>query len=32
MQINFKKIALGNKEHLGLENGSLGFIETLHKQ
>ena len=38
IQINVKKIASGNKKkkkkkkHHGLENGSLGFIETLHKQ
>ena len=30
--INVKKIAFRNKEHTRLENGSLGFIETLHKQ
>ena len=29
--INVKNIAFANKEHtLGLENGNLGFIETLH--
>ena len=33
IKINIKKIAFGNKEHINrLENGSLGFIETLHKQ
>ena len=31
-KINVKKIAFGNKEHTILEYGSLGFIETLHKQ
>ena len=31
-KINVKKIAFGSKEHYRLENGSLGFIETLHKQ
>ena len=32
--INVKQIAFGNKNktHYWLENGSLGFIETLHKQ
>ena len=31
-RINVKKIAFGNKEHTTEENGSFGFVETLHKQ
>ena len=32
-RINVKKIAFGNKEHTtDKKMGSLGFIETLHKQ
>ena len=30
-KINVKKIAFGNRTHYGLQNGSLGFIETHHK-
>ena len=30
--INVKNIAFGNRERITIENGRLGFIETIHKQ
>ena len=32
VKINSKKVAFETKKSLQVENGSLGFIETLHKQ